>query len=81
MRWKNFESQFWSSSATAVKVSDTPPKTADQNKNVLSVERIVHTRDAQIEKPGTQNVLIVRGHILHLIKGAQNIKCRHSDNM
>ena len=36
---------------------------------------------AQTEKQGNQNVLTVRGHILHLTKGVQNTKNRHSGNM
>ena len=48
-----------------------PAKTVGQNKNVLSAERIIHTKDAQIEKPGNQNVLTVRGHMLRLTKSVQ----------
>ena len=36
---------------------------------------------AQIEKQGNQNVLTVRGHMLHLTKGVRNTKNRHSGNM
>ena len=36
-------------------------KNCRSKQNVLSVERIFHTKDAQIEKPGNQNVLTVRG--------------------
>ena len=56
------------------KVSDTRPETAGQSKNVLSAERNIHTRDARIEKPGSQNVVIVRGHMFHPTKGVQNTK-------
>ena len=78
---EEFYLQFRSNSATTAKVSDIRPKTVGQSKNVLSVERIICTRDARMEKPGNQNVLTVRGHMLHPTKGVQNTKSRHSDNI
>ena len=56
-RWKNFHLQFQSSSATTAKVSDIRPKHVDQNKNVLSAERTIPTKDSQVEKQGNQNAI------------------------
>ena len=84
MRWKNFYLLFRSSSATTAKVSDIRPKIVRKNKNVLSVERIIHMKDAQIKKQENLNVLTVRGHMLHLTMGVRNTKGkrnRHSGNM
>ena len=50
MRWKNFDLQFWSSSATTAKVSDIWPKHVGQNKNVSFAKRTILIKDAQTEK-------------------------------
>ena len=50
MRWKNFDLQFWSGSATNAKVLDIRPKTVGQNKNVSSAVRIILTKNARIKK-------------------------------
>ena len=73
--------QFRSSSATAAKDSGIRPKHVDRNKNVSSARRTIPVKDAQIEKKGNQNAPTVRSHMLHLIKGVQNTKHRHSGNM
>ena len=74
MRWKNFDFQFRSSSTTTAGVSDIRPKIVGQNKNAFSAERTIHIKDARIEKQENPNVLILRGHTLHLTKGVQNTK-------
>ena len=71
MRWKNFDSQFQSSSATTAKVLDIRPKHVGQNKNVSFAGRTILIKDAQIEKQGNQNVPTIRGHMLHLMSGVQ----------
>ena len=40
-----------------------------------------HTKDAQKKKQNSLNVQTVLGHMLHLKKGVQSIKSRHSGNM
>ena len=52
--------------------SDIRPKIVGENKNVSSVERIIQIKDAGIKKQENPNVLIVRGHMLHLTKGVRN---------
>ena len=42
--------------------------------------RAILTKDAQIKKLKNQSVPIVRGHMLHHIKGVQSTKSRHSDS-
>ena len=74
MRWKNFDLQFRSSSATTAKVSDIRPKHAGLNKNVSSTERAILIKDAQIEKQGNQNVPIVKGYMMPFAKGVRNTK-------
>ena len=51
------------------------------SKNVSSVVRIIHTKDAQNKKRNSPNVPTVQGHMLHLTRGVPNIKSRHSGNM
>ena len=72
---------FQSSSVITAKISDIRPKTVRQKLNVLSVEKATHTKDAQTEKKGNQNVLIAKDHMLQTIKGVQLIKNRYSVNM
>ena len=43
--------------------------------------RVTHTKDARIRKLGNLTVLIVRGHVLCLIKGVLNAKTRHLGSM
>ena len=43
--------------------------------------RVTHTKDARIRKLGNLIVLIVRGHVLRLIKGVLNAKTRHLGSM
>ena len=86
MRWKKFDLQFRSSSATTAKVSETRPKIVGRNKNVSSTERTIHIKDARIENQGNQNVPTAMGHMLHLYKGCPEYKKtttknRHSGNM
>ena len=81
MRWKNFDPQFRSSSASTAKVSDIWPKTVGQNKNVSSAKRAIPIKDARIEKQGNQNMPTVSGHMLHLTKNVRNTKNRLSGNM
>ena len=50
-------------------VSDIRQKQVDQNKNVSSAEITIPTKDAQIKTQGNQNLITVRGHMLHLTKG------------
>ena len=46
-----------------------------------SVEKAIHTKDAQTEEKSNQNVLIAKDHMLLTIKGVQLIKNRYSVNM
>ena len=80
-RWKNFFSPFWFGSASTAKVSDIRHKTVSPSKNVSSVVRTIHTKDAPKKKQNSPNVPTVRGHMLHLTRGVSNIKIRHSGNM
>ena len=80
MSGKNFNLQFRSSSVTTAKVSHIWPKILGQNKNALSVETTIHTKDARIEKQENPNVLIVRDHMLHLTKGVQKTKKKQKKN-
>ena len=80
-RWKNFASPFRFGSASTASVSDIWHKTVNLSKNVSSVVRIIHTKDAQKKKQNSPNVQTVRGHMLHLTRGVPNIKSRHSGNM
>ena len=43
--------------------------------------RVTDTKDARIRKLGNLTVLIVRGHVLLLIKGVLNAKTRHLGSM
>ena len=43
--------------------------------------RVTHTKDARIRKLENLTVLIVRGHVLRLIKGVLNAKTRHLGSM
>ena len=43
--------------------------------------RVTHTKDARTRKLGILSVLIVRGHVLRLIKGVLNTKSRHLGSM
>ena len=52
-----------------------------KQKCVKYVVRTIHTKDAQKKKQNSPNVPIVLGHMLHLTKGVQSIKSRHSGNM
>ena len=78
---EEFDLQFRSGSARTANVSDIQLKIVGQNKNASSAERIIHTKDAQIEKQINQSVPTVRGHMLHLTKSVPNTKNRHSGNM
>ena len=49
-RWKNFDLQFRSGSATTAKMSGIRLKIVGQNKNVSSAVRTIHTKNARIEK-------------------------------
>ena len=53
-------------------VSEIRLKMIGQSKNVSFVEIVIRTKHTRIEKPGNQNVLTARGHMLHLTKGVQN---------
>ena len=46
-----------------------------------SVERPITIKDARIEKPNKQSVLIVKGHMLPPTKGVRLTKNRHLGNM
>ena len=48
-RWKNFASPFQFGSASTANVSDIRHKTVSPSKNVSSVVRTIHTKDAQKE--------------------------------
>ena len=65
---------FRSGNVIIAKISDTRPKIVRQKLNVSSVEKATHTKDAQIEKKATKNVLIAKDHMLLTIKGVQLIK-------
>ena len=80
-RWKNFVSPFRFGSASTANVSDIWHKTVSPSKNVSSVVRTIHTKDAQRKKQNSPNVPTVQGHMLHLTRGVPNIKSRHSGNM
>ena len=77
-RWKNFASPFRFGSASTVNVSDIRHKTVSPSKNVSSVVRTIHTKDAQKEakQPKCANC---SGP--HVTRGVPNIKSRHSGNM
>ena len=62
-------------------VSDIRHKTVSLSKNVSSVVRTIHTKDAPKKKQNSPSVQTVRGHMLHLTRGVLNIKSRHSGNM
>ena len=68
-------------SASTANVSDIRHKTVSPSKNVSSVVRIIHTKDAQKKKQNSPSVPTVQGHMLHLTRGVPNIKSRHSGNM
>ena len=80
-RWKNFASPFRFGSASTANVSDIRHKTVSPNKNVSSVVRTIHTKDAQKKKQNSPSVPTVQGLMLHLTRGVPNIKSRHSSNM
>ena len=80
-RWKNFVSPFQFGSASTANVSDIRHKTVSPSKNVSSVVRTIHRKDAQRKKQNSPNVPTVQGHMLHLTRGVPNIKRRHSGNM
>ena len=73
-RWKNFASPFRFGSASTANVSDIRHKTVSPSKNVSSVVRAIHTKDAPKKKQNSPNVLTVQGHMLHLTRGVPNIK-------
>ena len=68
-------------SASTANVSDIRHKTVSLSKNVSSVVRTIHTKDAQKKKQNSPSVQTVRGHMLHLTRGVLNIKSRHSGNL
>ena len=72
--------EFRFGSASTANVSDIGTKLSP-NKNVSSVVRTIHTKDAQKKKQNGPSVPTVQGHILHLTRGVPNIKSRHSGNM
>ena len=74
MRWKNFDLQFRSRSASTANVSIIRPKTVGQNRNVLFAVRTTLTKNARAEKQDNQSVPIVRGHMLRHTKGVRSIK-------
>ena len=76
--WKNFASPFRFGSASTANVSDIRHKTVSLSKNVPSVVRIIHTKDAQKKKQNSPSVQIVQGHMLHLTRGVPNIKSRQA---
>ena len=76
-RWKNFASLFRFGSASTANVLDIRHKTVSPSKNVSSVVRTVHTKDAPKKKQNSPNVPTVQGHMVHLTRGVPNIKSRH----
>ena len=51
------------------------------SKNVSSMVRTIHTKDAPKKTQNSPNVPTVQGLMLHLTRGVPNIKSRHSGNM
>ena len=77
MRWKNFNLQFRSSSATAAKVSDTRPKQVGQNIcNENHSNKGRPNREAR--KPKCANC---KGPHVASYKGCPEYKNKHSGNM
>ena len=73
-KWKNFASPFRFGSASNANVLDIPHKTVSPSKNVSSVVRIIHTKDAQKKKQNIPNEPTVQDHMLHLTKGCPEYK-------
>ena len=80
-RWKSFVLPFRFSSVITAKISVIRPKNVRLKLSVLSVEKVTHSKDARTEKNSNPNALVVKDHMLPIIKGVQLTKSRCSVNM